>query len=215
MDTETDTSAHDENRALLLIDLQQSFFDDSALAGQRGRLIKAANRLVDAARRAGAPVFAVTTVHSRDRSTWTLNMLDDGQGYLFSGDPGTEILEGVDLEDATRLEKTRDSALLGTDLSSRLRNLEVGRILLAGVSTHGCIAQTARDAYAHNIRTAVVTDAVADEREDYISVILEQLVEDRQADLLAVEEAVQWWLRQGQQGGQPERPGPAGDGIDP
>lgn len=197
MDTGTDLCADDEKRALLLIDLQQAFFDDPALAEQRGRIIEAVNRLVDAARRAGAPVFVVTTVHSRDRSTWTLNMLDDGQGYLFSGDPGTEVLEDVDLEGVTRLEKTRDSALLGTDLSSRLRNLEVDRILLAGVSTHGCIAQTARDAYAHNLRTAVVTDAVADERDDYMRVILEQLVEDRQADLLAVEDAVQWWRRAG------------------
>lgn len=201
----TDDRRRDEKRALLLIDLQQAFFDAPGLAAERERIVKAVNRLVDAARRADCPIFAVTTVHSRDRSTWTLNMLDDGQGYLFSGEPGTQIVEGVDLEATTRIEKTRDSALLGTDLPLRLRNLEVDRILLVGVSTHGCIAQTARDAYAHNIRTAVVTDAVADEREDYMHVILEQLSQDRQADLLEVEEAVQWWLRRAD----------AGDGMGP
>lgn len=180
-------------QALLLIDLQAGFFDAPALQRQQSAVVQAANTLSQSAKRAGSPVFVITTVHSRDRSTWTLNMLDDGQGYLFNGDPTTQIVEGLDVEHATRIEKTRDSAFFGTDLMSRLRNLQVERLVLAGVSTHGCIAQTARDAYAHNVRVVIATDAVADERQDYMTSVLEQIDQDRQADLRTISEIIDSW----------------------
>lgn len=179
--------------ALLLVDLQVDYFNPPELAEHQGRLIEAANTLAKAALAAKLPVFLITTEHSRDRSTWTLNMLDDGQGFLFNGDPGTEVVPGLDTAQMTRIEKTRDSAFFGTDLDLRLRNLRVGRIVLAGVSSHGCIAQTARDAYAHNVRTTVVTDAVAGERPEYHRATLQQLDEDRQADLRTIAEVQQAW----------------------
>ena len=175
--------------ALLLIDLQEAFFEDPALAAARADVLAAVQALAGGARRAGAPILLITTEHSRDRSTWTLSMLEDDQGYLFHGDPSTAVVHELDTTGMTRIEKTRDSAWFGTDLSLRLRNLGVGRVLIAGVSTHACIAQTARDAYAHNVRAAVVRDAIADERAEHMRTVLELLVEDRQAELVTVEEA--------------------------
>ena len=175
--------------ALLLIDLQEAFFEDPALAAARADVLAAVQALAGGARRAGAPILLITTEHSRDRSTWTLSMLEDDQGYLFHCDPSTAVVHELDTTGMTRIEKTRDSAWFGTDLSLRLRNLGVGRVLIAGVSTHACIAQTARDAYAHNVRAAVVRDAIADERAEHMRTVLELLVEDRQAELVTVEEA--------------------------
>ena len=169
--------------ALLLIDLQEAFFAEPALAAARSEVIGAARALAEAARRSEVPIFLITTEHSRDRSTWTLSMLDDDQGYLFHGEEGTAVVSELDTEGMTRIEKTRDSAWLGTDLLLRLRNLGVEQVVMAGVSTHACIAQTARDAYANNVRATIVTDAVADEREDHKEMILEQLAGDRQATL--------------------------------
>ena len=184
--------------ALLLIDLQEAFFDVPELAERRHAIVTAANALIEAAQAADLPVFLITTEHSRDRSTWTLNMLDDGQGFLFNGDPGTTVAHEVITDQVTRLEKTRDSAFFGTDLDLRLRNLRVGRIMLAGVSSHGCVAQTARDAYALNVRTTIITDAVAGENPRYHEATLQQLVDDRQADLRSVSEVVRTWqLRAG------------------
>lgn len=114
--------------ALLLIDLQESFFEEPALAEARAEV----------------PIFLITTQHSRDRSMWTLSMLDDDQGYLFHGDPGTGVVHELDTSGMTRIEKTRDSAWFGTDLLLRIRNLQVERVVMAGVSTHACIARTAR-----------------------------------------------------------------------
>src|SRR5690625_95808 len=183
----------DHRDALLLVDLQNAFFDDPGLAKQREALIAAANRLSRAARAADIPVFVVTTVHSRDGSTWTLNMLEVGEGYLFNGDEGTEVVSGLDTCQTTRVEKTRDSAWFATDLHLRLTNLNVNRIVLAGVSTHGCIGQTARDAYAYNLSTVIVTDAVADARVDHHREQISHLTHDRQASLVTLTEMLDEW----------------------
>ena len=183
----------DDGTALLLIDLQEAFFEHPVMAEARGRVLAAVRRLADGARRHGVPIFLITTEHSRDRSTWTLSMLDDDQGYLFHGDAGTATVAELDTTGMTRLEKTRDSAWFGTDLPLRLWNLRVGRVVIAGVSTHACIAETARDAYAHTVRATVVTDAVADEREDHMETVLSLLVGDRQASLAEVDEVLSRW----------------------
>ncbi|WP_238148013.1 cysteine hydrolase family protein [Rothia halotolerans] len=179
--------------ALLIIDLQEGFFQAEEMKGRKTDLVDAANRLSEAAKAVGVPVFLITTEHSRDRSTWTLSMLDDGQGYLFHGDSSTELVEGLSTEDVTRVEKTRDSAWFATDLELRLKNFGVAHVFLAGVTTSGCIAQTARDAYARNVRTTIVTDAIADSRPHYQEAALNQLVEDRQVDLTTLDQVIDEW----------------------
>ncbi|MBB5831371.1 cysteine hydrolase family protein [Brachybacterium aquaticum] len=179
--------------ALLLVDLQEAFFADPTLDRARPALVDAATTLMSAARRHDMPIIVVTTEHSRDRSTWTLTMLDDDKGFLFHGDPGTKILHELDTTGAMHIEKTRDSAWFGTDLLLRVRNLGIHRIVLAGVSTHACITQTARDAFANNVRTTVVTDAVADHDEAHKEPALSLLAADRQAQLATVAEVLDAW----------------------
>lgn len=179
--------------ALLLVDLQNAFFNEEGLDTQEQELTAAANRLSQAAIEAELPVFVVTTVHSRDTSTWTLNMLEAGEGFLFFDEQGTEVISGVNTDQTTRIEKTRDSAFFATDLHLRLTNLHVDRIVLAGVSTHGCISQTARDAYALNIRTLIIGDATADARHDYHEAQLQRLEEDRQATTATIDEIIAAW----------------------
>lgn len=183
----------ESREALLVIDLQRAFFEDPALDRHRDRVLGASNALMAAAKAAGLPVFLITTEHSRDRSTWTLPMLDDDQGFLFHGEGNTEIVEGVDTAHVTRMEKTRDSAWFGTDLHLRLANIGIERVVLAGVSTHSCIAQTARDAFAHNLRVTIAADAVADASDSLHHVTLGQLVDDRQATVLDSDGIIARW----------------------
>lgn len=181
--------------ALLLVDLQEAFFESPALAEARAEVVGAVRNLVAAAHEAEVPIFLIRTEHSRDRSTWTLSMLEDDQGFLFHGDPGTQVLDELDTSGMTRLEKTRDSAWFGTDLLLRLHTLGVERVVITGVSAHACITQTARDAFANNIRATVVTDAVADDRSDHKQTVLDLLVADRQAELETVREVTRRWGR--------------------
>ncbi|HEX5087622.1 MAG TPA: isochorismatase family cysteine hydrolase [Nocardioides sp.] len=146
--------------ALLVIDLQNDYFADAELARCKADVLAASNLLVRAARAAGALVVEAQTVHARDRSTWALNMLDDDQGMAIEGTEGARRLDGL-LEPDLCIVKTRDSAFYDTPLESRLRERGVDRLVLAGVSTESCIAATATDAYARDLRVVLVDDATA------------------------------------------------------
>lgn len=148
---------------VLIIDMQNAFFEDPVLLSSRDALVKACNALIGAARDRGGNVLLVKTEHERDRSTWTLNMLDDNQGFIFRGTEQADFVPGLLTSGLPQLVKTRDSAFLGTDLLSRLRNWETDTIVLAGVSTHNCVAQTGADAFGHNIRVVYAKAATGSE----------------------------------------------------
>nr|MDQ5862699.1 isochorismatase family protein [Actinomycetota bacterium] len=71
--------------ALLVIDVQNAYFEDPALAAQQDTLVAACNELLDAFASNGHKALLVGTGHERDKSTWSLNMLDDDQRFIFRG----------------------------------------------------------------------------------------------------------------------------------
>jgi nicotinamidase-related amidase len=146
--------------ALVLIDLQNDYFADDELARCRDDVLAHSNQLVERARAAGAPVVEVRTVHAHDRSTWALNMLEDDQGMALEGTEGADRVEGLGEPDHVVV-KTRDSAFYDTDLSTWLSDRGIEQLVLAGVSTESCIAATAVDAYARDLRVVLVEDATA------------------------------------------------------
>lgn len=164
--------------ALLIIDMQKAFFEDGALGNRQEALVAACNSVIRDAREAGVATYVIRTEHQRDRSTWTLSMLDDDQGFLFSGTEQAEPVDGLEIEGLPELVKTRDSAFFGTDLLQRLRNLSVDTVVLAGVATHNCVAQTAADAYANNLRVVYATDAIASTNEEYAQNVLTVLTDE-------------------------------------
>ena len=146
--------------ALVIIDMQVDFFVSPELARCRDDLVGACRRLVDTARAQGAPVIEVRTVHAHDGSTWALNMRDDDQGMALAGSPGAAPLPGLGEPDLV-VEKTRDGAFHGTPLRDLLRRRGIEHLVLCGVSTESCIAATATEAYAEDLRVTLVEDATA------------------------------------------------------
>jgi nicotinamidase-related amidase len=178
-------------QALLIIDMQNAYFEDETLEQHRPALIRECNRLARHAVETGSEVLVILTEHQRDRSTWTLSMLDDDQGFLFTGTRQAELVEGLELEGFERVVKTRDSAFFGTDLAGRLRALGVEGLVLAGVSTHNCIAHTAADAFAADFRVAFAEDAIASTNEDYASSMLTILSNEYRQPVLSGEPLLQ------------------------
>ncbi|OLT07159.1 cysteine hydrolase [Kocuria sp. CNJ-770] len=170
--------------ALLVIDMQNSYFDFPELEEQRESVTAKVNELIAAAREGGCPILLIRTQHERDRSTWTVNMHDDGQGFAYPGTEQSQYVAGLDTEGGVGLVKTRDSAFFDTDLAARLRNLGANRLVLCGISTHSCVAQTAIDAFAHNFRVAVARDAVASENTDLSQALLAFLENEMRQDIL-------------------------------
>ena len=150
-------------RALVVIDMQNSYFELPGLAEKKGALLGPVNELLRAARESSVPVFMVRTQHERDRSTWTLNMLEDQQGFAFPGTEQARFLDELNSGDHIEVVKTRDSTFHGTDFQEQLERRGITHLLLCGVSTHSCVFQTATDAFAHNFHVAIATDAITSE----------------------------------------------------
>ena len=176
--------------AVLIIDMQNAYFEDPALAPHRERTVAACNALITAATAQGLPVLLVKTEHERDRSTWTLNMLDDQQGFIYRGSDQADFVPGLHTSGLPQLTKTRDSGFMGTDLLWRLHNWQVQTLVLAGVSAHNCIAQTAADAFAHNFRVVHAVDAIDGNEPALQAFTQELLAREYRQKMLAHEEVM-------------------------
>lgn len=176
--------------ALVLIDLQEGFFETPALARERKRLVANCNWLIGAARATSIPVINVRTVHKKDKSTWTLKMLEDGQGYLFENTEQAANLEELDLEGSIEVVKRRDSAFWNTEMLTVLLRHRVNSLILAGVSSETCVSATATDAFAANLRVVLACDALASEDEKFEDVMLKFLESQYRQQLRKTKEVV-------------------------
>lgn len=122
--------------------------------------------LLGAARAAGIPVLHTNVRFQpggRDggvffRKLPALSCFEDGaRPELAQFDPALEPLPGE-----TVITKQYASAFFGTTLASTLTALGVDTLLIAGVSTSGCVRATAVDACQHGFVPVVVRDAVGD-----------------------------------------------------
>jgi nicotinamidase-related amidase len=146
---------------LVIIDMQVEYFDDGELAECRPMLVDACNAAIALARESGAPVFEIRTIHQSDRSTWSLNMLEDDSGMVIEGTGAELPLPELDTRDALVITKTRDSAFYQTRLDALLKERGVAAFAICGISTESCIAMTAADAYARDFQVILVEEALA------------------------------------------------------
>lgn len=154
----------DEPRAtaLLVIDLQRQFTDpDGEVAvADAGALVRRTNHVVGAARHAGVPVVWVEQ-RVRDGVGPGRSSTRFGASTLHTG-PSADLDPSLDLDAGdVRLVKRRQSAFYGTDLTLVLRQLGVGRVLLAGVTTNVCVLATAKDAAERDLDIVTLEDLTA------------------------------------------------------
>jgi nicotinamidase-related amidase len=181
-------------QGVVVVDMQVDFFNDDELERCQDDLVAACNRVIDGALERGLPVLEVRTVHAADRSTWALNMVDDGEGMTEDGDPGAAPVPGLHhagtTEGVVLVRKTRDSAFYGTELAEVLERAGVESFLLCGVSTESCIAATATEAYARDFAVALVADATASTRWDLHDHAIDSLREQYRQPAIFAEQAV-------------------------
>lgn len=155
--------------ALVVIDFVNAYLvSGSPLYGGEGCLTaqRGAQSLLRAARAASIPVLHTTVAYEPGgrnggvffRKLPALAVFQQGHDpHLGAFAPGLEPRPGE-----TVVIKQYASAFFGTSLSSTLTALTVDTLLIAGVSTSGCVRATAVDACQHGFVPLVVRDAVGD-----------------------------------------------------
>ena len=133
--------------ALLIIDMQVGAFTGPEPLWEGARVLATINGLIERARNAGAPVFAV-------RHTGPAGSL------LAPGSPAVQLVAGLDV-DAGRdhvFDKTRPSCFQGTNLGSELERLGIDELVIAGIKTQYCIDTTCRAAAERGLAVVLVED---------------------------------------------------------
>lgn len=154
--------------ALLNIDTTRMFVDPAfpQCGGEIPDVLDAIARLTAAFRELGLPIYFSRRddrSQSARRGMWNLK-LGNADTVLYAEDPrGDEWLPGYGPEpEDVIIYKNKPSAFFGTNLEAWLRYDRVDTVVVVGVSTSGCVRQTAVDAFSHNFRVTVVEDACAD-----------------------------------------------------
>lgn len=132
--------------ALLVIDVQRGLFETQPPPAEAAATIARINALAERARAAGAPVLLIQ--HEGQRGFLT-HASDDWQL-----DPRLRTAAGDE-----RVRKTTPDSFLGTDLQSRLHDLRVDRLVIAGYASEFCVDTTVRRAAALGYPVTLAADA--------------------------------------------------------
>ena len=174
--------------ALVLVDLQNDFLGASGLEPPADAVVRGAARLLEAARRAGVPVLHVVTSvrpDGRDRMPhWSRR--DDRR--CVAGTPGHEPPAALAVVAGEAVvAKTFFSGFSSDALAPALVASGADAVVLAGVHLHGCVRQTALDAYQRGFEVVVAEDAVGSD-DPLHAAVTRRYLEGRAARFLPVEE---------------------------
>ncbi len=160
--------------ALLIVDMQNFYMKQgaSSYCPYAQAIVPNVNRLVDAARRFGSPVFWLRNVTNNEAfKTWTRHYdrmsqarIDIRKRELAKDGDGFQFWHEMDLRETDRkIEKTRYSAFIpgASNLQKILAEYSADTLIICGVATNVCVESTARDAMMMNYRTILIEDACA------------------------------------------------------
>lgn len=165
-----------DRTALLIVDMQVDFASPEGLSGQWGldlstvpAALAAAERLAVSARASGVPVVFVGlfTTPETDSDAWDERMRrlgndpEAGPALCRAGAPGSDFVGPQPAPDELVFRKTRYSPFWDTDINTQLEILDVDTLVIAGLTTECCVADTAKDAFNHDYHVFIAADACA------------------------------------------------------
>lgn len=157
-----------QSPALLVIDLIRAYTEPGGPfeLAEPGPAVAATGELLAAARAAGRPVLWTVVRYTRGLADGGLfarkvpalaAFAEDAEGGWGEIAPPLKPEPGEPV-----VAKQYASAFFGTSLAATLHTQGVDTVVIAGVSTSGCIRASATDALCHGLRPQVVREACAD-----------------------------------------------------
>ncbi len=143
--------------ALLILDMQQVFFDPHSRAyiPSAPAIISGLNHLIN---RWKGPV--IYTQHSNDplnpssmAKWWKTLIRRDSKSFA--------LIEGWETKKGIRIEKHQYDAFMNTSLEEVLREREIHSLVIGGVMTHLCCDSTARSGFMRGWNIIVLVDGCA------------------------------------------------------
>lgn len=140
------------NTALIIVDVQKGLDEHAYYGGNRNNPDAEANiaKLLQFWRETKRPIF-----HIKHNST-------NPESPLRPNQIGNDIKPEVAPQgDEPIIEKTVNSAFIGTDLEERLQEANIEQIVIVGLTTNHCVSTTTRMAGNLGFETFLVADATA------------------------------------------------------
>ncbi len=157
-----------EKSALLVIDMQDFFLDESSATFTCGGLaiIPKLKELISAFRESGRPVIYTRHVHNPQLNDIGI-MEWWWEGICLEGSPESEVHKSIaPLPEDKVIFKHRYSAFYNTDLETVLRCLKIEDLVICGIMTNLCCESTARDAYFRDYRVFFPADGTGSINEE-------------------------------------------------
>ncbi len=179
---------------MLLIDMMQAYFTPGSPFDLGSRTsVDGCVALLDAARAAELPVLHSRVQYSADltdgglfvRKVPGLAALADGAGSL-----GAFVEPLTPRPGEVVIVKQYASAFFGTSLAATLTAARIDTVVIAGVSTSGCVRATGTDAIQHGFRPMVVAEACGDRSTAVHDANIFDLGA-KYADIVSIDEAVE------------------------
>jgi maleamate amidohydrolase len=176
--------------AILVVDLQKAFTDDSYVMGrspQVQRAVEETAALLDFARPLGVPVASCSVgwYSERDMSRWKVDAVYDG---LFYGDSGMDVDPRIAGKSDFHFVKGAPSMFFGTPLNTFLVREGIDTVLVTGCTTSGCVRATVVDAFSYGYYVQVPEECCGDQDQEVHQANLRDIGR-RYADVIHVEQA--------------------------
>jgi nicotinamidase-related amidase len=174
--------------ALVFFDMLKGYHYDkqgTALLPEDRPLAEACQRMANAARQMGVPVFYAAADHRPDRKDASPVITDlelrrpdppanpggpDGGGGVVHGSVNAEVIDEIKPQEGDyEIRKHRWSAFHQTELEVSLKTRDIDTIILAGGSTEVGVASTAYSARDLDLNVVVLLDATASGRGQEVS----------------------------------------------
>jgi nicotinamidase-related amidase len=165
-----------ENVALIVIDVQKGLFHRAHPIYKADELLENINNLVNRSHESGVPVYYIQ--HANDSS-------------LVEGSEAWELHPEIQPEDAdVIIHKRYGSAFQGTPLGEELTEKSVGKIVVTGLVTHGCVRATSLDALRLGYKVVLVEDGHSNFNKNAVKYIKKwnKVLQRNGAELLTTDE---------------------------
>jgi maleamate amidohydrolase len=149
--------------ALIVIDMMMNYFDrTSPMYARVEDVAESSARLAELAIQKNVPIIFTKQFYDQDQEDSVYVRKVPALKMLRRDSPLTNLHPAMPTRNGKVLVKKYPSAFYKTDLAMQLRALGVDTLIIAGLTTSGCVRATAMDTLLHDLAGIVVREAVGD-----------------------------------------------------